>query len=59
MTKRQIFEVAEMKEQIFDKKLKPAFHVLILTEGKRGEKGKNKINIKIVATLERRKEKLF
>ena len=40
------------------KKLKSASFVLILTNGKQGEKVKKKINAKMVATLERGKEKL-
>ena len=49
-----IFSI-KTKYQIFDKKLKSASFVLILTDGRQGKK---KINIKMVATSQRRKEKI-
>ena len=53
----QIFDATKTKYQIFDRKLESACLVLILTDGKRGKKDKKKINIKMVATSQRRKEK--
>ena len=58
LLKYQIFDAIKTKYQIFDKKLKSASFVLILTDDRKGEKGKNKINIKMFATLERRRGKI-
>ena len=55
MLKRQIFQARKTKNQIFDKKSKPASYVLVLTDGRKGRKGRN---IKTAAILERLKGKI-
>ena len=56
-TKYQIFDTTKTKYQIFDRELESACLVLILTDDKRGKKDKKKMNIKMVATSQRQKEK--
>ena len=53
----QIFDATKTKYQIFDRELESACLVLILTDDKRGKKDKKKMNIKMVATSQRQKEK--